>query len=112
MHRRSDYQRLHQGEKLDYRWPEGIKNLNDYRMYLYNSETVEEKLRWISLFLEDGDYEKYMPMIYGYTKKEKLAIQRQLVRWLWIRCRCCELDSAEHHDYERMLIQQADQIKP
>ena len=104
--------RLHQGEYLGYRWPEGIKNIEEYRMYLYNSETVEYKLNWYSLFLEDGDYEKYIPMIYGYTDKQKHAIHRQLVRWLWIRCRCCELDSKEHHEYERMLIEQADQLKP
>ncbi len=104
--------RLHQGEKLDYRWPEGIKNLEQYRMYLYNSETTEEKLMWYSLFLNDGDYEKYMPLIYGYTTEQKHLIQRELVRWLWIRCRCCELDSKEHHEYERMLAQQGDQLKP
>ena len=104
--------RLHQGEKPDYRWPEGIKNLNQYRMHLYNSETTEEKLEIYSLFMEYGDYEKYMPMIYEYTPKQKYEIQRQLVRWLWIRARCCELDSKEHHEYERMLAQQFDQLKP
>ncbi len=81
-------------------------------MYLYNSETVEYKLEWYSLFLEDGDYEKYMPMIYDYTPQEKHEVQRQLVRLLWIRARCCELDSKEHHEYERMLAEQGDQLKP
>ena len=106
------YKRLHQGEKLDYRWPEGIKNLEEYRMHLYNSETVEEKLNWYSIFLNDDDYEKYMPKIFGYTEKEKKEVHRELVRLLWIRCRFCELDSKEHHEYERMLAEQADQLKP
>ena len=104
--------RLRQGEKLDYRWPEGIHNLEDYRMYLYNSETVEEKLNWYSLFLEDGDYEKHISKIYGYNEKEKRAVHRQLVRWIWIRCRYCQLDSKEHHEYERMLAYEADCLKP
>ena len=104
--------RLHQGEKVNRRWPEGIKNIEQYRMYLYNSETPEYKLEWYSLFLNDGDYEKHMPMVYGYDIKDKLAVHRELVRWIWIRCRYCELDSKEHHEYERMLIEQADQLKP
>ena len=104
--------RLRQGEKLDYRWPEDIHNLEDYRMHLYNQETPEEKLEIYSNFLNDGDYEKYMPMIFGYTEEERLEMQREFVRWLWIRSRFCKLDTAEHHDFERLLIYEADCLKP
>ncbi len=104
--------KLKKGEKKGRQWPEQIQTEEEYRMYLYNSETTEEKLMWYSLFLNDGDYEKYMPLIYGYTKQQKYEIHRELVRWLWIRCRVCELDSEEHHDFERMLAQQGDFLKP
>ena len=103
---------MRKGERYGYRWPVGIKNLDQYRMYLYNSETPEEQLEIYSLFLHDGDYEKYIPLIFGYTNKQKHEIQKELVRWLWIRCRVCELDSKEHHEYERMLAQEFDQLKP
>ena len=104
--------KLHRGEKTGRQWPEGITNLEAYRMYLYDSESVEEKLEFYSLLLEDGDYEKYMPLIHEHTPQQKHAIQRQLVRWLWIRCRVAPFDSKEHHEYERMLSQQFDQLKP
>ena len=73
----------------------------EQRLYNYNG-LWDERIEVYARFQHEGDYEKYQPYIFDTDNAEKKNVQRELVRWLWIRSRFCKLAQAEHQHYAEL----------
>ena len=71
-------------------------------MTMKHTITVDEELEFYGSFLNDNDYEVYMPMINSHTKTQLINAQRNLVRALWIRNRFTTYNTEENNQYARM----------
>ena len=70
------------------------------RLIDWGTFPIEKHMEDYSLFLNDGEFERYQPFIYKHTKYEARDAQRELVRRLWISGRMFTQGTIRRSYYE------------
>ena len=68
----------------------------------YNDIPIEDIAEYYSKFLQDNDYEFYMPFIHSHTIDDLKNAQKNLVKALWVRNRFTKYHSGEWKFYTKL----------